>query len=72
MTSVPSASNCLKKEKSFMLFCLKCCGRMRPSWKGTELSPERLEEFIKTMQQLERFWNAQSQFTGLSSLDDDH
>ena len=37
---------------------------------GTELTTERLEEFSKTMQMLERFWTAQSHFTGLSSLDD--
>ncbi len=37
---------------------------------GTELTPERLKDFTETMQMLERFWNAQSQFTGLSSLED--
>ena len=37
---------------------------------GTELSNERLQDVTKTMQMLERFWNSQTQFTGLSSLDD--
>lgn len=38
---------------------------------GTELSAERMQDFIKTMQMFERFWASQSQFTGLSSLDQD-
>ena len=37
---------------------------------GTELTPERLNDTIKTLQMVERFWNAQTQFTGLESLDD--
>lgn len=32
---------------------------------GTDLSAERLQEVTKTMQMLERFWNSQTQFTGL-------
>lgn len=32
---------------------------------GTELSGERLQDVTKTMQMLERFWNSQTQFTGL-------
>lgn len=32
---------------------------------GTDLSSERLQEVTKTMQMLERFWNSQTQFTGL-------
>lgn len=38
--------------------------------KGTELTSERLKDFADTMQMLERFWTAQSQFTGLSSIED--
>lgn len=37
---------------------------------GSELSDERMVETIKTLQMLERFWTSQTQFTGLSSLDD--
>jgi len=37
---------------------------------GTELTPERLRDVAKTMQMLERFWNSQTQFNGLASLDD--
>jgi len=32
---------------------------------GTDLSADRLKEVTKTMQMLERFWNSQTQFTGL-------
>src|SRR5690606_4892119 len=39
--------------------------------KGTELSPDRMNEAIKTMKMFERFWTSQSQFTGLASLDDE-
>lgn len=38
---------------------------------GTDLTSERLNDTIKTMQTVERFWNAQTQFTGLNSLDED-
>lgn len=37
---------------------------------GTKLTPESLKETIETLQNVERFWNAQTQFTGLSSLDE--
>lgn len=37
---------------------------------GTELSSERIAECTKTMQMFERFWSSQTQFTGLSSLED--
>jgi DNA-binding MarR family transcriptional regulator len=37
---------------------------------GTELSDARLGDLLGTMKMLERFWNAQSSFTGLSSLED--
>jgi len=33
---------------------------------GTDLSEERLKDVTKTMQMLERFWNSQTQFTGMS------
>ena len=38
---------------------------------GTELSEERMQDCIKTMQMFERFWSSQSQFTGLASIEDD-
>lgn len=38
---------------------------------GTELSDERINEAIKTMNMFERFWSSQTQFTGLASIDDD-
>lgn len=38
--------------------------------KVTDLTDERLTEVAKTMQMLERFWNSQSQFTGLASLEE--
>ncbi|MAZ76402.1 MAG: MarR family transcriptional regulator [Micavibrio sp.] len=38
--------------------------------KVTDLTDERLAEVAKTMQMLERFWNSQSQFTGLASLEE--
>lgn len=41
------------------------------SIEGTELTPERITESIKTMDMFERFWTSQTQFTGLASLDDD-
>jgi len=34
---------------------------------GTKLTPERLKELTKTLQDIEAFWNAQTQFTGLDS-----
>ncbi len=37
---------------------------------GTDIAEEDLKNLIKTMKALERFWNAQSQFTGLDSIDD--
>jgi len=37
---------------------------------GTKLTEESLKETIDTLQNVERFWNAQTQFTGLNSLDD--
>lgn len=46
-------------------------GRHEGQLKGTELTPERIKDFIKTMNMFERFWMSQSQFTGLASLDDD-
>ncbi len=39
--------------------------------KGTELSPDRMNESIKTMKMFERFWSSQSQFTGLAGLADE-
>lgn len=33
---------------------------------GTKLTPESLKETIETLQNIERFWNAQTQFSGLS------
>jgi DNA-binding MarR family transcriptional regulator len=39
--------------------------------KGSELSNERMSDAIKTMKMFERFWTTQSQFTGLSSIEDD-
>lgn len=39
--------------------------------KGTELTPERLNQFNATMRLLERFWASQANFTGLASLDDE-
>jgi len=39
--------------------------------KGSELSDDRMNDAIKTMKMFERFWTSQSQFTGLSSLDDE-
>lgn len=38
--------------------------------KVTDLTDERLSDVAKTMQMLERFWNSQTQFTGLASLED--
>ncbi|MEM9468728.1 MAG: MarR family transcriptional regulator [Pseudomonadota bacterium] len=38
--------------------------------KVTDLTDERLNDVAKTMQMLERFWNSQTQFTGLASLED--
>ncbi len=37
----------------------------------TDIEDEDLKGLIKTMNALERFWTAQSQFTGLASLDDE-
>lgn len=37
---------------------------------GTKLTTESFKDAIATLQNIERFWNAQTQFTGLSSLDD--
>ena len=34
---------------------------------GTKLTQESLKETIDTLQNIERFWNAQTQFTGLES-----
>ncbi|MCI5060063.1 MAG: MarR family winged helix-turn-helix transcriptional regulator [Alphaproteobacteria bacterium] len=36
---------------------------------GTQLTPERFKDATETLQMIERFWNAQTQFTGLESLD---
>ncbi len=36
---------------------------------GTKLTPESLKDTITTLQNVEHFWNAQTQFTGLDSLD---
>ena len=38
---------------------------------GTDITEDDLRNLIKTMKALERFWNAQSQFTGLDSIDED-
>lgn len=38
--------------------------------KSSDLSEEDVKDAIDTMKQLERFWASQTQFTGLSSLDD--
>ena len=38
---------------------------------GTELTGERIQDCIKTMQMFVRFWESQSQFTGLASIEDD-
>lgn len=38
---------------------------------GTDIEDADLKDLIYTMKALERFWNAQSQFTGLDSIDDD-
>jgi DNA-binding MarR family transcriptional regulator len=38
--------------------------------KGSELTDARFGEAMATMKMLERFWNAQTSFTGLSSLED--
>lgn len=38
---------------------------------GTELTPERMTDSIKTMKMFERFWTSQTQFSGLASLDDE-
>ena len=38
---------------------------------GTELTAERINDSIKTLKMLERFWSSQTQFTGLASLDDE-
>ena len=35
---------------------------------GTKLTPDNLNATIETMQNLERFWTAQTQFTGMDSL----
>lgn len=37
---------------------------------GTKLTPDSLKATIQTLQNVERFWNAQTQFSGLGSLDD--
>lgn len=37
---------------------------------GTKLTEESFKDTINTLQNVERFWNAQTQFTGLDSLDD--
>ena len=38
---------------------------------NSELTPARLGEATQTLKMLERFWASQSDFSGLSSLDDD-
>lgn len=38
---------------------------------GTDLTGERIQDCIKTMQMFVRFWESQSQFTGLASIEDD-
>ena len=38
---------------------------------GTKLTPESFAQTIETLQNIERFWNAQTQFTGLESLEDE-
>lgn len=39
--------------------------------KGTELTDEKIDEIGVTLKMLERFWASQTNFTGLSGLDDD-
>ncbi len=36
---------------------------------GTKLTQESFKDTIETLQNVERFWNAQTQFTGLDSLE---
>lgn len=38
--------------------------------KGTELTPERLDELNKTMRLMERFWAGQTNFSGLASVNE--
>lgn len=37
---------------------------------GTKLTPESFAATIETLHNVERFWNAQTQFTGMASLED--
>lgn len=37
---------------------------------GTKLTPESFKDTIQTLKNVEHFWNAQTQFTGMDSLDD--
>ncbi len=38
---------------------------------GTKLTEESFKDTIDTLQNIERFWNAQTQFTGLDNMDGD-
>ena len=37
---------------------------------GTKMTTESFKDAINTLQNMERFWNAQTQFTGMVSLDE--
>ncbi len=37
---------------------------------GTKLTPETLKETIQTLQNIERFWNAQTQFSAMTNGED--
>lgn len=58
-------------EKGTALFALlnAMFARHEGKLEGTKLTPESFKDTINTLQNIERFWNAQTQFNGLGSKD---
>lgn len=55
------------KGKELYAILNEMFARHNEKLEGTDLTKERLDDVAKTMQMIERFWNAQTQFTGLDN-----
>lgn len=53
------------KGKDLFAILTEMFARHEAKLEGTKLSPEALSETIATLKNIERFWNAQTQFNGL-------
>lgn len=57
-----------EKGKELYAILNEMFARHEGKLEGTKLTQESLKATIDTLQNVERFWNAQTQFTGLESL----